>query len=56
MIYSPAVNTASISGKVLQNARGNIGVNIAAGTGNQQNNSLAISASRGVGGGNGGGE
>ncbi len=56
VIYSPAVNTASISGKVLQNARGNIGVNIAAGTGNQQNNSLAISASRGVGGGNGGGE
>ena len=51
VILSPATNTASLSGKVLRNARGNIGVNIAAGTGNQQNNSLAISAIRSNGGG-----
>ena len=36
-------NTASLSGNVLQNAVGNIGVNVAAGTGNLQANALAIS-------------
>jgi len=36
------VNTASLSGSVLMNAAGNIGVNIAAGTNNLQANALSI--------------
>lgn len=39
------INTASLGGNALQNASGNIGVNIAAGTNNAQSNSLAITAS-----------
>lgn len=38
------VNTASLSDNALRNATGNIGVNIAAGTGNLQANALAITA------------
>lgn len=38
-----ATNTASLSGKVLMNAEGNIGVNVAAGTNNLQANSLSVS-------------
>jgi len=51
-------NTALLEGNALRGATGNIGVNIAAGTQNQQRNSLAIAAARGAGngGGNGGGE
>lgn len=36
-------NTASLSGNVLQNATGNIGVNVSAGNSNQQKNDLAAS-------------
>jgi hypothetical protein len=39
-------NTASLSGSALQNAQGNIGVNIASGTGNQQANSLALAVTQ----------
>ncbi|MDP2101304.1 MAG: hypothetical protein Q8J59_08785 [Methylotenera sp.] len=51
-------NTSVLGDNALQNASGNIGVNIASGTNNQQFNGLAISATQsGVGGGsNGGGE
>ena len=42
-------NTASLSGNVLSAAAGNIGVNVAAGTNNQQYNGLAISAIHGGG-------
>jgi len=35
-------NTAAISGNAFQNATGNIGVNLAAGNGNQQANSLTV--------------
>jgi hypothetical protein len=48
-------NTASLSGSALQNAQGNIGVNIAAGTGNQQANSLALAVTQATSGGGGGG-
>lgn len=37
-------NTSTLGGNALQNASGNIGVNIASGTNNQQFNGLAISA------------
>lgn len=40
---SPVVNNASLSNS-LNNASGNVGVNIAAGGGNQQSNTLAIAA------------
>lgn len=40
---TPVVNTASISAS-LNNASGNVGVNVAAGGGNQQSNALAIAA------------
>jgi len=36
------VNTASLSGQVLMNAAGNIGVNVAAGTNNLQANALSV--------------
>jgi len=52
-------NTASLSGNVLASAAGNIGVNVAAGSNNQQYNGLAIAAIHGGttnGGGTGGGE
>lgn len=56
-VWEPTTNTASLSGSVLQNASGNIGVNIAAGTNNQQYNGLAIAAAQAPrnGSGNGGG-
>jgi len=50
-------NTSSLGDNALMNARGNIGVNIASGTNNQQFNGLAISATQagtGSGGSNGG--
>ena len=50
-------NTSSLGGFALQNASGNIGVNIASGTNNQQYNGLAISATQAgsrTGGGSGG--
>ncbi len=40
-------NTASLSNHVLQNAKGNIGVNVAAGDENMQANNLAVSYNRG---------
>ncbi len=42
----PHVNNATLGGS-LNNASGNVGVNISAGTGNQQRNALAISAATG---------
>lgn len=51
-----ATNDASLSGGAFQNASGNIGVNISAGTGNQQANSLALAVAQpGTSGGGGGG-
>lgn len=51
------INTASLGGNALRGATGNIGVNIAAGTGNLQANALAVTYIAPVnGGGNGGGE
>ena len=50
-------NTASLANNALQGATGNVGVNIASGTNNQQFNGLAISATQagtGTGGGSGG--
>ncbi len=55
-----ATNTANLSGSAFSAASGNIGVNVAAGTGNLQANSLAMAVAQpsagGPGGGNGGGE
>ncbi len=54
-----ATNTASLSGSAFSGASGNIGVNVSAGTGNLQANSLALAVaqpSTGGGGGTGGGE
>jgi len=45
-VVSPSENNANLSGNALRGASGNIGVNVAAGTGNMQNNSLAISATQ----------
>lgn len=42
---TPSTNTASIAGNAFRGASGNVGVNVASGTGNQQSNSLAISGS-----------
>jgi len=50
IIYTPTANNASLGGNAFAGARGNIGVNIASGTNNLQNNSLAVSANRGGGG------
>jgi len=47
-------NTSSLGNNALMNASGNIGVNIASGTNNQQFNGLAISATQAGTGGNGG--
>lgn len=41
-----ASNDASLSGNAFQNASGNIGVNVASGTGNLQANSLALSVAQ----------
>ncbi|ALM51633.1 hypothetical protein [Halomonas huangheensis] len=51
-------NNATLGGNALQGAVGNIGVNVASGSGNLQRNSLSIASSMGgsVGGGGGGGE
>lgn len=51
-----ATNDASLSGGAFQNASGNIGVNVSAGTGNQQANSLAMAVAQPGTGGGGGGE
>lgn len=53
-IYRETSNNAVLNGNALQNAVGNIGVNIAAGSNNQQRNSMAIAAGfgRNHGGGN----
>ena len=40
--YQSTTNTASMNDRALQNVSGNVGVNIAAGDGNQQKNDLAI--------------
>lgn len=50
------VNNATLSGNALMNASGNIGVNVAAGTGNLQANALAVSYIGPISNGNGGGE
>lgn len=58
-VINDATNTASLSGNAFQGASGNIGINVSAGTGNQQANSLAMAVaqpSAGGGGGGGGGE
>jgi hypothetical protein len=58
-VINDATNTASLSGNAFQNASGNIGINVSAGTGNQQANSLAMAVaqpSAGGGAGGGGGE
>ena len=52
-------NTASMSGNAMSGARGNIGVNIASGSNNQQHNGLAMAVTQAgsrTGGGSGGGE
>lgn len=50
-----ATNTAGLSGSAFSNASGNIGVNVASGTGNLQANSLALAVAQpSTGGGNGG--
>lgn len=41
----PTTNTTTLSGSVIANASGNIGINQAAGTGNMQSNSLAMGVS-----------
>lgn len=56
-VINDATNTASLSGSAFQNASGNIGINVSAGTGNQQANSLAMAVAQpSAGGGGGGGE
>ena len=42
-LIKDATNTASLSGSAFSSASGNIGVNVSAGTGNMQANSLALS-------------
>lgn len=44
LVYTPTANNATLAGGTLKNASGNIGVNVAAGTGNLQNNSMALAA------------
>lgn len=55
-IYQDTTNNAMLGGHALQGASGNIGVNIAAGSNNQQRNSMAIAAALGRTGGSPGGE
>jgi len=45
-IRMDATNTASLSGSAFAGASGNIGVNVASGTGNLQANSLALSVAQ----------
>ncbi len=45
-VINDATNTASLSGNTFQNASGNIGINVSAGTGNQQANSLAMAVAQ----------
>jgi hypothetical protein len=55
--YLPTTNSASLGGNAFSGASGNIGINISAGTGNQQANSLAMAiAQPSTGGGSSGGE
>lgn len=54
-VINDATNTASLSGSAFQNASGNIGINVSAGTGNQQANSLAMAVAQPSAGGGGGG-
>lgn len=54
-VYRDTVNNAVLNGNALQGASGNIGVNITAGSTNQQRNSLAIAAGLGRSNGGGGG-
>ena len=57
MLVSAATNSASLSGSAFSSASGNIGVNVSAGTGNQQANSLSMAVAQpSAGGGGGGGE
>jgi hypothetical protein len=54
-VFRPHENNAGLGGQALMNAAGNIGVNVAAGTNNQQRNSLAIASAMGGNPGNPGG-
>lgn len=45
-VHVDATNTASLSGNAFQSASGNIGINVSAGTGNQQANSLAMAVAQ----------
>ncbi|WP_149195678.1 adhesin [Luteimonas suaedae] len=54
-IVVDATNTASLSGSAFSGASGNIGVNVASGTGNLQANSLALAVAQPSTGGGGGG-
>jgi hypothetical protein len=45
-VIKNATNDASLSGNAFQNASGNIGVNVASGTGNLQANSLALAVAQ----------
>lgn len=55
-VINDATNTASLSGNAFQGASGNIGINVSAGTGNQQANSLAMAVAQPSAGGSLGGE
>lgn len=55
-VIKDATNTASLSGSAFSSASGNIGVNVASGTGNMQANSLAMAVGRPSAPSNGGGE
>ncbi len=44
--YLPTTNSANLSGSAFNGASGNIGINISAGTGNQQANSLAMAVAQ----------
>jgi hypothetical protein len=46
VITSAATNTASLSGDAFARASGNIGVNVSAGTGNQQANALSLAVAQ----------
>ena len=45
-LVAAATNTASLSGSAFSGASGNIGVNVSAGTGNQQANSLSLAVAQ----------
>ncbi|MCR6686111.1 adhesin [Pseudoxanthomonas sp.] len=45
-VVAAATNTASLSGSAFSGASGNIGVNVSAGTGNQQANSLSMAVAQ----------